>query len=111
MIMMALSKKTLGALLKELEKHCTLTQDFKRLLAGYRDQRNLLAHEFFYARASDMTNREGIEKLIEELQVNERELRDADQICMKMSENTRESSGINEEEFQKYVQSQLGSST
>jgi hypothetical protein len=106
-----LSRKTLGALLKELEKHCTLSLDFKRLLTGYRDQRNFLAHEFFYARASDMTNREGVAKLIVELQDNERELRDADQICVKMSENTRKASGINEEEFQKYVQLHLGSST
>lgn len=106
-----LSRKTLGALLKELEKHCTLTQDFKQLLIGYRDQRNFLAHEFFYARASSMADREGVEKLIIELQNNERDLRYADEICIKMSENTRKASGIDEEEFQKYVQLQFGSST
>uniref|UniRef100_I1XKR8 Uncharacterized protein n=1 Tax=Methylophaga nitratireducenticrescens TaxID=754476 RepID=I1XKR8_METNJ len=37
----------------------------------------------------------------------EHQLRTADQITMKMSENVRKSSGINEESFQAYVQSQL----
>lgn len=102
-----LSRKTLGALLKELEKHCVLEQEFKDMLIGYRDQRNFLAHEFFYARANDMRTREGFEKLTEELQGLEHQLRTADQITMKMSENVRKSSGINEEDFQTYVQSQL----
>ncbi|ASF49140.1 hypothetical protein [Methylophaga nitratireducenticrescens] len=102
-----LSRKTLGALLKELEKHCVLELEFKDMLIGYRDQRNFLAHEFFYARANDMRSREGFERLTEELQEVEHQLRTADQITMKMSENVRKSSGINEESFQAYVQSQL----
>lgn len=102
-----LSCKTLGALLKELEKHCVLELEFKDMLIGYRDQRNFLAHEFFYARANDMRSREGFERLTEELQEVEHQLRTADQITMKMSENVRKSSGINEESFQAYVQSQL----
>ncbi len=99
-----LSRKTLGALLKELEKHCVLAQEFKEMLIGYRDQSNFLAHEFFYARANEMRTREGFEKLIDELQELEHQLRTADQITMKISENVRKFSGINEEDFQSYVQ-------
>ena len=102
-----LSRKTLGALLKELEKHCTLEPEFKDLLTSYRDQRNFLAHEFFYTQASDMSSREGFEKLTLELQGLESQFRVADQITMKMSENIRKASGVNEKEFQAYVESQL----
>ena len=104
-----LSRKTLGALLKELEKHCALSKEFKDLLIGYRDQRNFLAHEFFYTRAKDLTNTRGYERLTSELQGIERQLREADQIAMRMSENIRKASGIDEEKFQTYVQSQFGS--
>jgi uncharacterized protein YutE (UPF0331/DUF86 family) len=102
-----LSRKTLGALLKELEKHCFLEPEFKDLLTGYRDQRNFLAHEFFYTSANEMRSRQGFEKLTIELQDLENQFRVADQIAMKMSENIRKANGVNEEEFQVYVESQL----
>lgn len=104
-----LSRKTLGALLKELEKHCVISQEFKNMLTNYRDKRNFLAHEFFYARANDMKSRKGLEKLMQELQVVEQQLRTADQITMKMSEDVRTASGINQKDFQTYVESQIKS--
>lgn len=102
-----LSRKTLGALLKELEKYCIIAQEFKDMLIGYRDQRNFLAHEFFYARANEMRTIEGVKRLTKELEDVEHQLRIADQISMKMSENVRKASGIDEEEFQAYVQSEF----
>ena len=53
-----------------------------------------------------MASRQGFEKLTVELQDLENQFRVADQISMKMSENIRKASGVNEEEFQAYVESQ-----
>jgi len=98
-----LSKKTLGALLKELKKHCEIAQEFEDLLIGYRDSRNYLAHEFFYKNANAMRTRKGVETITSELQHIERQLREADMIATKMSENVRKASGIDEEAFQEHV--------
>ena len=98
-----LSRKTLGALLKELRKYCQITQEFENMLIGYRDSRNYLAHEFFYKNANQMRTREGVGTITAELQDIERQLREADLIATKMSENVRKASGIDEEAFQEYV--------
>jgi len=42
-----LSCKTIGAFLKELEKHSELEQEYKDMLIGYRDQNNFLANDSF----------------------------------------------------------------
>ena len=102
-----LSKKTLGALLKALEKHCKIDPKFKELLEGYRDTRNFLAHEYFYSRANSLMTRQGIDALTVELQEFEQQLREADTIATKMSENVRIASGIDEMDFQEFVASSL----
>ena len=73
------------------------------MLIGYRDSRNYLAHEFFYKNGNLMRTREGVDKITLKLQNFERQLREADLITTKMSENVRTASGIDEEEFQAYV--------
>ncbi len=98
-----LSRKTLGALLKELEKHCQIAQEFKDMLIGYLDRRNYLAHEFFYKCANQMGTRDGVVTITAELQDIERQLREADLIATEMSENVRKASGIDEEAFQEHV--------
>jgi ERCC4-type nuclease len=99
----ALSRKTLGALLNELKKRTSLHPDFEQLLMSYRDKRNYLAHGFFFENAQKMSNLEGFKKLTKELQQTERQLREADAIAMKMSENVRREIGIPEHEFNAYV--------
>ena len=98
-----LSRKTLGALLGELKKHTTLDSEFEQLLLSYRDKRNYLAHRFFHENAQRMSTVQGFEELTEELKEIESQLRQADAVAMKMSENVRGACGIPENEFQAYV--------
>jgi len=104
-----LSRRTLGALLKELKKHCDIAPEFQDLLIQYRDMRNFLAHEFFYKNASGMKTRKGVDAITAELQDIEQQLREADLIASKMSENVRRASGIDEEAFQEYVRKSMES--
>lgn len=99
----ALSRKTLGTLLNELKKRTSLHPDFERLLSSYRDKRNYLAHRFFFENEQKMSNLEGFEELTKELQDIEHQLREADAIAMKMSENVRRAVGVSEHELQAYV--------
>ena len=80
-----------------------MAQEFEDLLTEYRDSRNYLAHEFFYKKAKEMMTREGVDTITAELQDIERQLREADLIATKMSENVRIASGIDEEAFQDHV--------
>ncbi len=102
-----LSRKTLGTLLRELKKYCKIAPEFESLLNQYRDQRNSLAHEFFYKNSTKMTTRRGVDALTLELQNIEQQLREADLIASKMSENVRTASGIDEQAFQEHVNKQF----
>jgi len=98
-----LSKKTLGTLLKELKKYIEIAQEFEDMLVQYRDSRNYLAHEFFYKNANGMRTRKGVDAITSELRDREQQLREADLIASKMSENVRKASGIDEDAFQEYA--------
>jgi hypothetical protein len=98
-----LSRKTLGFLLAELKKRTRMNSEFEQLLSSYRDKRNYLTHRFFYENGQKMMSTEGIEELTTELQDIEHQLREADAIAVKMSENARSASGIPVEEFQTYI--------
>lgn len=104
-----LSKKTLGALIKELKKHCGMTQEFEEILIGYRNSRNYLAHEFFYKNEKRMRTREGIDTVTAELQDMECQLREADSVATIMSKNVRRMCGIDEDMLQAQVRKILDS--
>ena len=102
-----LSKKTLGQLLHEVKKHFTVSTEFEEILMEYRDKRNYLAHHFFSKNGEKLLSISGCKEMAIELQEIYGSLREADQIVTKMSENVRTASGINEEDFQKYVNEQM----
>jgi len=98
-----MSKKTLGALLRELEKHVEISSDFRELLEGYRDKRNYLVHQFFFAHSADMMNRDGCSRMIEELKELSQEFQAADRIASTMHERMRQIAGVDEDALQRYV--------
>ena len=102
-----LSKKTMGQLIHDLNKRFTLTDRFKNTLIGYRDQRNYLAHEFFYSNGSKLLSPKGCQELIQELQSKYANLKEADRVMSEMSSTVRKESGINEQEFMLYVNQEL----
>ncbi len=103
----SLSKKTLGQLLNEMKKHFTVSKEFEEILIEYRDKRNYLAHHFFSKNGEKLLSISGCKEMTTELQEIYDSLREADKIVTKMSENVRTASGINEEDFQKYVSEQI----
>ena len=102
-----LSKKTMGALLRELGKHLTIHPDFQAMLDAYVDRRNYLMHHFFSDHSADLLTKRGCLNLIKELQDHYSTLKEADEIAQAMSKHMRKQLGIPEAELQALVDAEL----
>jgi hypothetical protein len=102
-----LSKKTLGQLLVEVKKRTDITPAIESQFIEYKDKRNYLVHRYFPVNGEKLITIEGCQELIVELQKLYTDLREADAIATKISSEIQILCGIDEVDFQKYVQEQL----
>ena len=104
---LSLSKKTMGNLLRELEKRIVIHPEFKELLDTYREKRNFLMHHYFQERSGKFYSYEDCEHMIEELKDLSSTFKSADEIVQEMSKNVRKAIGLSEEKVQAWIDSEI----
>ncbi len=102
-----LSRKTLGALLRELKSYLVIRPEFEKMLNEYLDKRNFLMHHFFSEHAHNLQSPAGCQKMIKELQATYNSLKEADAIAQEMSRNVRKHLGISEQEVEAWIQAHM----
>jgi hypothetical protein len=97
-------KKTLGSLLKELNKTQPFDEEhFQEELTELLKQRNWLAHHYFWDRAVHFMNKDGKQTMLEELKKIAIRFQEMDEKLMKMLQDWRRAKGVSDEEVQSIV--------
>lgn len=102
-----LSKKTLGALLRDMRSQLDIHPEFETMLNDYLNKRNYLMHHFFFDHAQNLLSINGCQRMIEELKAMYFTLKEADTIAQKMSTNVRKHLGISEEEVYAWAEAHV----
>jgi hypothetical protein len=95
-----LSRRTLGRLVRNLEKHPEPAPQLAATLTQYVELRNDLAHHFFKRHDASLMTSHGIEAMISELQDAYEKLRKADALATEVSVALRKKMGWSEEALQ-----------
>jgi hypothetical protein len=106
-----LSKRTIGQLRKELEKHLTVAPEFSAILKVYGDKRNYLMHRYFFENARRLVSQQGCTAIVNELQSLSQTFREADATAQQMSKHLRALAGWSEEEMEAVVGAELRKNT
>jgi hypothetical protein len=102
-----LSRRTLGRLVRDLEKHPEPAPQLAAILNQYVELRNDLAHHFFKRHDVSLMTSPGIESMISELQDAYDMLRKADELATEVSSTLRKKMGWSEEELQAMAAAEL----
>jgi len=93
-------EKTLGRLIKTLKNHVAVPKSLEEDLSKAQKLRNFLAHAFFRERSVEFMSFPGREKMIEELETAQTQLRLADKNLDKLIEPYRKKIGFTDELLQ-----------
>jgi len=97
-------KKTLGTLLKELEKTKNIDDGFQDELSEVLDKRNWITHHYFWDRAIQMMSEEGQLSMIDELNEIADHFQEIDTKLMEMLKDWRRIKGISDERVEEILQ-------
>jgi hypothetical protein len=96
--------QTTGNLLKRLERSLNIPDELKKDIAYAKQRRDFLAHHFFRDRAEDILTRSGLDKMIDELIVDQGLFQHVDKCLQEATASLRSRLGIKDEMLEKYFQ-------
>jgi hypothetical protein len=103
-------KKTLGSLLKEMQKTQLIDEEFESELLRVLDQRNWLAHHYFWDHATQFMSEDGQLAMIRELEEIATFFNEMDSKLMDLLKEWRRNKGISDEEVNKILDKMISKS-